>query len=141
MMRNQPVKPWTETRGALIAGCVALFLALQGLLAPLAAVAHAAHPVDGASVSSLVDSEICHKGDAGDPSERARHNPHDCCILCQVHARDAAFVAVAASAWIACALMRDAAPRAAVYPEPKDARPKSAGWASSWSSRAPPFFS
>ncbi len=139
-------KQWTERRtgrrsSALIACAVALFVALHGLLAPIATASHAAHPAGGPSVSAFADTEICNKGDIGDPSDHARYNRHDCCILCQASARDATLLgAIAwAAAWIASA--PDASPSAPDYPEPEGARPPSIGWASSWSSRAPPSFS
>jgi hypothetical protein len=145
-MRRRSTRRQTGKRGALIAGAVALFFALQGLFAPFVAMnAHAAHAANGASVGpsigGVAESALCQKDDAGAPADHARHDHQGCCILCEASARDAAFVLVVAFAAAALAPRQDAGAPGADYSKPHDARPKAAGWASSWSSRAPPFFS
>lgn len=138
-MQARSARRRAGTHSALIAGCVVLFFALQGLLAPLVAtVLGGAPPADGATVSVLAYNKICHR-DAGDPFDQAGHDHDACCILCQAKARDAAPVVIAAYASALIAPPRGAAP--GDQPEYAEPRPKSMGWASSWSSRAPPAVS
>jgi hypothetical protein len=86
-----------------------------------------------------VFGEICHT-DAGDRDGKSHHAHRDCCILCESSLRDATLVF--AVAWLAAPLapLREEH-RSVSYLVPDDARPRVSGWASSWSSRAPPFFS
>jgi hypothetical protein len=141
-MRRPSTRRQTGKR-ALIAGAVALFFSLQGLFAPFVAMnAHAANGASlGPSIGVAAESALCQTDDAGAPADRAGHDHQGCCILCEASARDAAFALVVAFTAAALAPRQDAVAPGADYPEPQDARPKAAGWASSWSSRAPPFFS
>lgn len=137
-MQERQTKQRAGTHSALIAGCVILFFALQGLLAPLVATVFAAAPqADGPTVSVLAVGKICHR-DAGGPADQV-HDHDACCILCQDKARDAALVVLTACASALILPPRGAAP--AERPEAPKPRPGSMGWASSWSSRAPPFLS
>jgi len=129
----------TGSRDARIACVVALFFLMQSFLSPLIAHAGASRmTTDGPAVASLL-GEICHD-DAGDPAGKTHHNHGDCCILCGGPLRDAAILFV-----VAWAVTEIAAPqqvqRFAANAIPDDARPRASGWASSWSSRAPPSFS
>jgi hypothetical protein len=128
-----------KARHALISACAALLFALQALLSPLIASASVArHAGDGQSVTMTAFGEICHAA-AGDPAKRTQHNHGDCCVLCESGLRDAAlFVVGALAAAYAPPPQAATAPRYDIL----DAdRPRLSGWASSWSSQAPPSFS
>lgn len=126
------------SRHAFIACGVALFFLLQAFLSPLLAQASARDArSDGPAVTTIL-GKICHS-DSGDPSGKAHHEHGGCCILCESDLRDVTlFVAVA---WMAATLAPPVEMSFVVALERDDARPHTSGWASSWSSRAPPSFS
>lgn len=134
---------WTSRtdsrRGALLALAFAAVLVFQSILSPLLApVASSQIPGTVAAAATSVASPICHD-DAGDPSGKAGHSQHDCCVLCQWQSRDAMVVLAYAIATLTFDVAREAG--AAAYDRSDDESPRLIGWASSWSSRAPPFFS
>ncbi|PPD44058.1 MAG: hypothetical protein CTY15_08340 [Methylocystis sp.] len=127
-------------RPALIAWAIALLLALQTLASPLVAAASAAkHHGDRSAVTLTVFGEICHS-DAGGPAGKSDRVHHDCCILCEAGGRDAALVFILAFATTVLLPQRDAA-SASAHADTDETPPRASGWASSWSSRAPPSFS
>jgi hypothetical protein len=139
-MRQELTDRRLGLRPALIAWAIALLLALQTLASPLVAAASAARHHGGhAAMSLTVFGEICHT-DAGGPAGKSDRVHHDCCILCEAGGRDAALVFVLAFAVTVLHPQRDAAP-ASAHADTGEAPPPASGWASSWSSRAPPSFS
>jgi hypothetical protein len=121
---------------------VALLIFAQGLGAYVSAPAHVRHgnPEAGVAVSSLgVFCQADMSGGGKSPS-REHSNCLECCVLC--FARDygtpSIYVATGDGATQLPALAASA-PIARQYIEDDDGRP--IGWASSWSSRAPPNFS
>jgi hypothetical protein len=137
MMRRHDSHGRLDWRTALFACGLAFLMTLQILAAPVMR-AHAGSADSGAVYSLAAISPDCHS-DVGDPSGKSERGHHDCCILCQTLTRDAAIVFVWATVVLTVDLTREA--QAVFYAEPKTARPRAVGWASSWSSRAPPFFS
>jgi len=126
-------------RPALIAWGIALLIALQSLLSPLMA-SSAGRPQSADPVVSLAPfAPICH-ADAGDPAGNDDKAHHDCCVFCQSGGRDAAVILFIA---VVTALLDTpkGPPSTAALAARDDSPPRASGWASSWSSRAPPFFS
>lgn len=117
----------------------AALLVFQVILSPLLApAAYSQNPETAAAAAAFVASPICHD-DAADPSGKAGHSQHDCCVLCQWQSRDGMIVLAYAIATLTLDVAREAA--APAYDRSDDESPRLIGWASSWSSRAPPFFS
>jgi hypothetical protein len=135
-MRQHWAKRQFEWRLALIACGLAILLALQTLASPLAAAASVNRhdsPAIGLSFNEICDS------DPGAPGKK--HIAHqDCCVLCQSNTRDAAtFILALLVATATFDPAREAT--APTYPQTQARPPRVVGWASSWSSRAPPSFS
>lgn len=138
------MRQWTrcgKLRHAHLAWAVICALVLQTALS-----SHALHPRHGmpgeAGVESAVafaQGEICDSA-AGDPAKHAGRDHSDCCVLCQPIARDAALFVAAVWASVAVAPSEAAEPELR-RPAPDDPRPPSTGFASAWSSRAPPYVS
>jgi hypothetical protein len=119
----------------LIGACLAILFVLQGLAAAQGAAAHA----DRAASASAF-APICLTHDAGpDGAPTERHHPFRCCFFCGPADVD---VFAGRPLWRASQRFAPsiaAAPiRPATHPAPN---PRLSGWATSWSSQAPPLFS
>jgi len=121
----------------LIGACLALLLALQGLAAAQGASAHA--DTAAAAPGSAI-TQTCFPHDAGSntaPTER-RH-PFSCCFFCGQADVDLFSGRALWRAFLSLAPGGAGAPgRATARPGPDR---RLFGWATSWSSQAPPLFS
>lgn len=127
-------------RSTLLACGLAILLALQALSGPLAFAANAAKSQGDRVVADLVTLGAWCAHDAGEGSGGKTDRAHvDCCVLCQSGARAVATVLVFFTADLVDPPRAATAP--AAWADAGDAPPRVIGWASSWSSRAPPFFS
>lgn len=123
--------------------CIFLCLFLfQGLFAAvalrLAASSHELHMELGFPVSEKYCSSISDGAD-GVPPDRAHDHP-DCCILCKQAGRDASLLFVVAL--LSSAVLAEPRPKgSAISIVADEIDRRRTGWGSSWSSRAPPFFS
>ncbi|WP_371212540.1 DUF2946 family protein [Methylocystis sp. ATCC 49242] len=114
-------------------------LVFQAMLSPLVAPGTSSQNTETVAAAAMfLASPFCHD-DAGNPSGKAGHSQHDCCLLCQGQSRDAMVVLAFVLATLTLDPAREA--REPAYANYDDASPRLIGWASSWSSRAPPFFS
>ncbi|GLI91756.1 hypothetical protein [Methylocystis echinoides] len=140
-MRRKWTKGQTGWRRTLFACGLAVLLALQGLSSPLALAATAPTSQGDGVVANLATLGAWCAHDADDASGGGADHAHsNCCVMCQSGARDTAAVL----AFVVVAIGVDPFREAAAPPVPADADdipPRMIGWASSWSSRAPPFFS
>jgi hypothetical protein len=126
---------------AIFAGVVAYLLALQGyaLAVSAAGLSKADHLV-GCSAATLgvdaADVEVA--GDEGPSQGRREHS--ECCAFCAASGRDALLLLLPL-ALVAIAVLAPVAKVFVLRPPRDNSAAKPVGWASSWSSRAPPFFS
>ncbi len=135
---------WPLTRGfarGFFAGSVACLFVLQALAFVFSSNGRVAFASGDGGASIAMAGEICHAaahdGFGGDkaPSPDRRHRPH--CALCVAGHRDLPLPAVGliVAVIVFVAPLSDEAP-ARFFPD--DMAPPPLGWASSWSSRAPP---
>lgn len=126
---------------AIIAGAIACLFLLKGLaLAASPGLMEIAHGGGGSIVDAAVVGKHCDAhGGEGAPLH-GDHSHSQCCIFCAASGRDASFSVVAAFLATVIYLMPEAAVSTVrFFTDDPDGRP--IGWTSSWSSRAPPFFS
>jgi hypothetical protein len=132
----------THSVSAIAGLLVALLIFVQGLAAYVSAPAHVRHGNPEAGVAALSLGVFCQADMAGGGKSPSREHGDclECCVLCV--ARDygtpSIYVATGDIGAQFPALVASA-PTARRYIEDDDGRP--IGWASSWSSRAPPNFS
>lgn len=142
-MANSRTRLGVSARAFLVgvAACLVILQSLSAALAPHGR--HVAHPGDETGVVASGGYEICRidaqRAGENRPAQEHRH-ADQCCLICAAGGRDgAAFGAV----FFAVVTNLLAPPIARIVDRPivvdADGRPK--GWASSWSSRAPPFLS
>ncbi len=124
---RSPPRPFLRALVAAVAAC--LFF-LQGLGALATAHAHSA------PAGVALTLAPCHDAAKGEAPAAPRHEHSDCCLSCEASARQL-ILAVALLSGVA-ALLPPESEAAAAMPPQSDIRPPPIGWASSWSSRAPP---
>ena len=122
-------------RPALLALGIALLLLVKALGAPVLASAAAA----GADSAASIFTKICHA--ANDADSGAAHQHSDCCIICQAESRDGVLLFLAACFIAILLFPRVAATRRVRALKRGERPPRESGFASSWSSQAPPHFS
>jgi hypothetical protein len=126
---------------AIVAGVVACLLALQGFaLAASAGSLSRADRLVGCSAATL-DIDAAGVAAAGDEGPSHGHREHyECCAFCAAGGRDALLLLLPL-ALVAIAVLGPVAQVFVLRAPRDDSAAKPLGWASSWSSRAPPFFS
>lgn len=123
----------------IVAGAVACLFLLQTLAFVFSSNGRIAFSSGDVGASIAMAGEICQaKTDGGKAPAHSSHSHH--CALCSTGDRDHAVDAVALLATVIVVLAPHSndAPAWFVHDEPT---PSPLGWASSWSSRAPPIFS
>ncbi|WP_400766480.1 hypothetical protein [Methylosinus sporium] len=123
---------------SILVGVLALLFVFQSLAAVASSITHLARRGAAASVVSVGDAPCVadsHRGDAP-PAHSGDHA--QCCVLCGARDFDGAAVASLTPASVAFTPRRLFA--APVRLREARVRPPT-GWASSWSSQAPPYFS
>ncbi|GEM_PF-1663133 len=125
----------------LVAIVVALFVVLQGLAAIGASLAHSSRGDGGTSfVTSFFGATCAADTHGGDRSPAPGRDHSQCCVLCGARNFDgASFHGVAQGAVAITLPSRVLVSIARRFDDAPDSPP--IGWASSWSSQAPPFFS
>jgi hypothetical protein len=123
----------------IFASVLAAFLILQGLAAVCSSLAYSARAGEGAVVFSPPGANCVLDAQDDHHSPVHEHSDAQCCVLCG--ARDFNEAAIVAVALIVASL-EPPQPSSSTdaYSAEAPLKPP-AGWASSWSSRAPPFFS
>lgn len=138
-MRHHGQKIRISTR-AFIAGVVICLFVLQGLLAALGPNAGHARGAPGSSIVASTDGALCDGQSDKKAPGHSHQKHHECCIFCNEPERAAPVSFVVANFGVAFAFA--SATRAfVVHLITDDPDPRSIGWLSSWSSRAPPSFS
>lgn len=129
-----------ECRRALIAGAAACLLLLQTFASILSPTGRAvfANGVPGAVLSMAGD--LC-ETDAHDGGKPPAQHHHQHCTLCVANARDLSLDAAVVLIATAIVLALPQSGAAPAWVGGNDVTPSLPGWASSWSSRAPPSFS
>ncbi len=140
----------TERKGArrrqafsarsLVAGVVALLIVLQGLAAIGSSFARSVYGGGEASfVASLLGPNCAVDAHSGDKSPAQERGHSQCCVLCGVRDFDGA--ALPGVAQISEAIAPLQAPVSIERHFADSPTESPIGWASSWSSQAPPYFS
>jgi hypothetical protein len=123
---------------AVIAGVVACLFILQGLAfaASHNCTEKAQGGADASIANSLADEHCGVHRDDGTPAQ-GRHDYSQCCIFCAASGRDAPIAFINASFSVASHSARLASVSVVrFFADNPEGHPQ--GWASSWSSRAPP---
>ncbi|OAI22679.1 hypothetical protein A1351_04095 [Methylosinus sp. R-45379] len=124
----------------MIARALACLLMLQGFIAAAGpTLAEQTRDVAGWTEAHATTSELCNRQSGERPS--GDHSSCEHCVLCMLGARSAA--SIVAAIWNAATIVLAADLHSHAPPRSTDAAKLSTplGWASSWSSRAPPSFS
>jgi hypothetical protein len=126
--------------GPVVAGVLALLFTLQGFLAIGASAAHYARGGGEASIGFSIPGVTCFVNMHGGNLPPAHEGDHaQCCVLCGARDLTGHILANVAQTSNGTSLRRLSGTLSGWPCEPLISAPT--GWTSSWSSRAPPFFS
>jgi len=125
----------------MVAGLVVFLLVLQGAVAVGSSKIHSPVGAKSASRSAVSQSDECNAGRYDDDSAQPghKHGHAQCCVFCG--ARDFEGVTPILAAQIAAFVAPSPGMILSALRGDADGNPPLLGWASSWSSQAPPMFS